>query len=505
MKSCNIQNCSVNMTGSITSNSYSDDSDIDLHFNSPLVKKADAEEVNKRLRDAFEVEFKAAVSPDDAQVGGHPIEVYFQANPFQDLMSVGCYSVTYKKWLVGPEFTRRDFNPFEEYFDDDMKYVNHLMGDIRNLVLETYEKALVFAKSDNWKRDDINTLLSRAKKLFDSVRKTRKHMSEPKSEEDAKKMRSDKKWKIADSAFKLLDKFGYLAILREFSTLANDDSMSMSGKADAIVDVVRKNIGPDNKKLHELEERDANAEKVNIWVDDLREPPPEFLWLKSSNDFISFVERNGVGCIGVIDIDHDAGDFQREGGDYIKCLDYLDFIGARGINIRIHSKNPVGVQNMRRIVQKNKKNGWREVYGSIGESEQVDEGLKAVVAAFAMACAASFPGVLQGKTLAYAKSMSEGTKEFNEKQKYFMNALRFVDPDKKINEYTFAQNANILACTYYGEGRSEIRLNAFDPIVDTTLNRAKQDVTKVALVCIARATPTSAFQYSFWNENKSAL
>lgn len=65
VKSCNIQNCSVNMTGSITSNSYSDDSDIDLHFNSPLVKKSDAEEVNKRLRDSFEVEFKAAVSPDD--------------------------------------------------------------------------------------------------------------------------------------------------------------------------------------------------------------------------------------------------------------------------------------------------------------------------------------------------------------------------------------------------------------------------------------------------------
>jgi len=76
-KACGIENCSVNMTGSITSNSYAVDSDIDLHFNSPLVKKADAEEMNKKLRDSFEIEYKQAVSPEDLAIGGHPIEVYF--------------------------------------------------------------------------------------------------------------------------------------------------------------------------------------------------------------------------------------------------------------------------------------------------------------------------------------------------------------------------------------------------------------------------------------------
>lgn len=103
-----------------------------------------------------------------------------------------------------------------------MKYVNKLIGDIRALILEVYEKALVADKFEGEKRDkvlsDINALLGRSFKLFIDARNSRKHLSEPHSEEEAKKLRNDKKWKIADSAFKLLDKFGYLAILKEYAS-----------------------------------------------------------------------------------------------------------------------------------------------------------------------------------------------------------------------------------------------------------------------------------------------
>ena len=61
--------------------------------------------------------------------------------------------------------------------------------------------------------------------------------------------------------------------------------------------------------------------------------------------------------IDLIDIDHDAGDFASDGGDYIKLLDWLEETG-RNYPIRIHSANPVGVQNMRRIIERN---GWKEI------------------------------------------------------------------------------------------------------------------------------------------------
>ena len=61
--------------------------------------------------------------------------------------------------------------------------------------------------------------------------------------------------------------------------------------------------------------------------------------------------------IEVIDIDHDAGDYACDGGDYIRLLDWLEETG-RNYPIRIHSANVVGVQNMRRIIERN---GWKEI------------------------------------------------------------------------------------------------------------------------------------------------
>lgn len=61
--------------------------------------------------------------------------------------------------------------------------------------------------------------------------------------------------------------------------------------------------------------------------------------------------------IDVIDIDHDAGDYAHEGGDYVRLLDWLEET-KRSYPIRIHSMNPVGVENIRRIIRRN---GWTEI------------------------------------------------------------------------------------------------------------------------------------------------
>lgn len=62
----------------------------------------------------------------------------------------------------------------------------------------------------------------------------------------------------------------------------------------------------------------------------------------------------------LISLDHDAGDFVRDGGDYIKLLDWLEEEGIvdTGYFFHIHSQNPVGIENMRRIIEHN---NWKEV------------------------------------------------------------------------------------------------------------------------------------------------
>ena len=56
--------------------------------------------------------------------------------------------------------------------------------------------------------------------------------------------------------------------------------------------------------------------------------------------------------IEFIDVDHDLGDYAKDGGDGVKLLDWLEETG-RNYPIRIHSMNVVGRENMMRICRKN--------------------------------------------------------------------------------------------------------------------------------------------------------
>ena len=73
--------------------------------------------------------------------------------------------------------------------------------------------------------------------------------------------------------------------------------------------------------------------------------------------FLEWIDKGSKTLCELIDIDHDAGEFACDGGDYIKLLDWLEQTG-RNYPIKIHSMNPVGVENMRRIIEHN---GWKEV------------------------------------------------------------------------------------------------------------------------------------------------
>jgi hypothetical protein len=107
---------------------------------------------------------------------------------------------------------------------------------------------------------------------------------------------------------------------------------------------------------------------MKLWIDDVRPAPEGYVWARSVNQAVHaicvaeypyFNHRDvaDVDIISIIDCDHDAGDYAKDGGDYIRLLDWLEETG-RNYPIRIHSANPVGVQNMRRIIERN---GWKEI------------------------------------------------------------------------------------------------------------------------------------------------
>ena len=106
---------------------------------------------------------------------------------------------------------------------------------------------------------------------------------------------------------------------------------------------------------------------MKLWIDDVRPAPSVYFLCRSVNEAKEIIEKyssridfdnNSIDDIEIIDIDHDAGIYASQGGDYIKLLDWLEETG-RNYPIKIHSMNPVGVENMRAIIRRN---GWKEVF-----------------------------------------------------------------------------------------------------------------------------------------------
>ena len=107
---------------------------------------------------------------------------------------------------------------------------------------------------------------------------------------------------------------------------------------------------------------------MKLWIDDVRPAPEGYIWIKSVNKAKEFIILQLAGWIllkkepqfpiDLIDMDHDAGEYAKDGGDYIEILKCFEKTKTPCPAIRIHSMNPVGVENIRRIIQRN---GWEEI------------------------------------------------------------------------------------------------------------------------------------------------
>ena len=92
---------------------------------------------------------------------------------------------------------------------------------------------------------------------------------------------------------------------------------------------------------------------MKIWVDDVRQVPEGYDWTRSVNETIRLIEQaeqDGIQ-IELIDLDHDLGDYADDGGDAIKILDYL-VENSKFYPVRLHTANPVGLDNMRRMINR---------------------------------------------------------------------------------------------------------------------------------------------------------
>lgn len=103
---------------------------------------------------------------------------------------------------------------------------------------------------------------------------------------------------------------------------------------------------------------------MKLWIDDVRTPPCDgwiHVWsVNQAKAAIRTYERSFNDDTVIIDLDHDAGDYVNDGGDYIELLNWLEELNIpdTGYEFHIHSMNPVGAARMRDIINHN---GWKEI------------------------------------------------------------------------------------------------------------------------------------------------
>ena len=102
---------------------------------------------------------------------------------------------------------------------------------------------------------------------------------------------------------------------------------------------------------------------MKLWIDDVRPAPEGYVWLKSTNAALRFICEHNCD-IEEISLDHDAGTYASWGGDFIEVMKEMERLTRRQkmdfshIKFFLHSANPIGVANMRAIIEKN---GWKEI------------------------------------------------------------------------------------------------------------------------------------------------
>jgi hypothetical protein len=240
----------IRIVGSIGTNLYVDDADVDLHVVPNDFSEWDEKKV-KRVMDWYKKNESL-----DKYIGKHPIEVYVQLNPNQDLMSAAVYDVLEDRWVVGPKIVSLDYDPYKEFqhVADDVRQAvqdaDLLLGELKRDVIDydTIRKAIENLPTKHKKRllqklrnkleeieKDIENLYTKRKEWVDA----RHGASKPETPEQAREdVELAIKFRDTNALFKFINRYGYMRIIADLEDLIKDDGEITPNEVDIIRGVV---------------------------------------------------------------------------------------------------------------------------------------------------------------------------------------------------------------------------------------------------------------------------
>jgi len=236
------------VVGSMTSNQYLDNSDLDVHLFP--VNPAEWDEDKARGVKAWFEDPKNLL-----RIAGHPLEVFVQMHPPTDYLSPGFYDIESRKWKKGPKIVPSNYDPYEDFSDlaDDLratvKDADNLFSEIRRDIIDvdimqnaiekmsSEDRKIFLAKLEAKLKEieaDIASLVDIKKSWVQARRVT-----EPATPEEAlKDVELAKEWRDANGLFKLVGRYQYIYLIKALRNLVADDGELSADEIDKIKNVL---------------------------------------------------------------------------------------------------------------------------------------------------------------------------------------------------------------------------------------------------------------------------
>jgi len=229
----------LHIVGSIATNLFTDDADIDVH----IVPKMDMLPDSKEKQEEMQKEVKTWSHENPVYVGEHPLELYLQLDAKQDLLSDGVYDVLNDDWKKGPRIESVQYNPYEVFkhvMDRVREFAQKADIDLGELKRDVIDFEVVRAamkrlplEYKNMLDEELREKLNEIEQNIDELLKDKKEWvelrrqsSQPASEEDAlQDIELAKKWHDANAIFKFLNRYKYIRTISELERLMDDDKI----------------------------------------------------------------------------------------------------------------------------------------------------------------------------------------------------------------------------------------------------------------------------------------
>ena len=231
----------IHIVGSIGTNLYDEDADIDIHIVVDPEKVIDPEETQRDVMNWF----KNNRNENDWYVGLHPYEVYLQLNPVQDYYSDTVYNLLTDEWLKPHKTYELNYNPYAVYGDvfDELQQLaapadiaigelrrdvidyNRLMKAIQKTTPEIQEELKIYLEDKLAEIEIDIEELAKNKEIWRAVRHSNSIMTDDPIE-DIKNLAQSDAWKRGNSMFKFLDRYQYFSLVNSLNKLLDNESLT---------------------------------------------------------------------------------------------------------------------------------------------------------------------------------------------------------------------------------------------------------------------------------------